>query len=188
MLLPLYPLIYEGSQPSGFGVLSFTQEQLFATFGNFISGLVPSIPVVRGMVNRVPMPAGEFIAISPAGKMQLATPVDIYSTSSQAKTISQSLQWNIAVDCYGASAGDRATLITMLMRDQYAYETLSGVSPLYATDPTQAPLVNGEEQYEERWRFECALQYTPSVTLPQDSAITLTINPVSVDSNYHPGN
>ncbi len=54
------------------------------------------------------------------------------------------------------------------------------MTPLHADDPKQMALVNGEEQYEQRWMVLANLQYNPTVNVPMqffpDPAIDGIIN------------
>jgi hypothetical protein len=50
----------------------------------------------------------------------------------------------------------------------------------------QAALVNGEEQYEERWIVGANLQYNPVVSTPQQFADTLEATLINVDEAFPP--
>jgi hypothetical protein len=106
------------------------------------------------------------------------------------KNVERSSQISIQIDCYGPTSGDRATVISTLLRDEYACDQFaaSGVDmqPLYASDAKQMPLIDGEQQYEERWTFEAVLQFNPVITTPQQSANALTIDLIEVDRTYPP--
>lgn len=144
---------------------SITETQVFTALRSFILGLV-SCEVIRLPANRVAMPLGEFIGLSPLSNIPLST--NVAAHTGVVKSVLRPSQITVQVDCYGASAGDRATAITTLFRDAYACEILapSGIQPLYATDARQMPLVDGEGQYVERWTFDCALQTNSVLTLP----------------------
>lgn len=167
-----------------------TETNLFTVLGDFLQGVVgTAVEVVRGQVNRVPMPQGDCVVMSPGSSAALSTPTTSYTST--AKTVKQSKQWTVQIDCYGAGANDRAQVISMLLRDSYACEqfAVSGleIQPLYAGEPKQLPLISGEQQYIERWTFDAVLQYNPRVSLPQDSATQLAIDVVNVDATYPPG-
>jgi hypothetical protein len=166
---------------------SITEMQVFTVLRAFILSIV-NCEVVRTPVNRVAMPLGDFIALTPLSNIPLSTNVTTYAAAS--KNVKRASQFTIQIDCYGPGAGDRATAISTLLRDAYAVEqfALSGVDvvPLYAGDAHQLPLVDGEQQYSERWTFEAVLQFNPVMTTPQDSALALTIAVKDVDRTYPP--
>jgi len=47
-------------------------------------------------------------------------------------------------------------------------------------------LINGEQQFEQRWRVEASMQYNPVVTMAQGSATALNVGLVSTDAAYPP--
>lgn len=168
-----------------------TETVVFTALRAFILGLV-TCEVIRLPVNRVATPAGEFIALSPLSVNALAT--NVTAQAGQSKTVSRSNQFTIQVDCYGANACDNAAKISMFFRDQYGVDALAAtnpaIAPLYATDAHQAPLVDGEAQYVERWTFDCVMQVNPAHSVPQPAATELHFDLVagirSVDRAYPP--
>jgi hypothetical protein len=62
----------------------------------------------------------------------------------------------------------------------------ANIQPLYADNPTQMPLIDGEAQYEQRWKLTASLQYNPIVTVSQDFADTLTLTLDEVDATFPP--
>ncbi len=162
------------------------ETDVFAALRAFILTLV-GCEVIRLPVNRTAMPLGDFIALSPKSSRPLSTNTDTYSATSE--TVLRPLEITIQVDCYGASACDRANTIAALFRDDIAFESLASsgfdISPLYASDATQLPLISGEDQYIERWTFDFVLQANPVVTVATQTANALAINQiVSVDRTY----
>jgi hypothetical protein len=166
---------------------SITETQVFTALRAFILTIV-DCEVVRALNNRVPMPKGDFIALSPPSIMPLSTNVTAFNGTSN--VIKRSSQFLVQVDCYGAGACDRATAISMLLRDQYGCEQFAAsgfdIQPLYASDAHQIPLVDGEAQYEERWTFEAVMQFNPALTIAQQSAITLSTDVIGVVRTYPP--
>jgi hypothetical protein len=161
---------------------SITETQVFTALRAFLLTIV-TCEVVRAPVNRVAMPLGDFISLTPISNIPLSTNVTTLTGANN--SIKRASQFTIQIDCYGAGAGDRATAITTLLRSSYACDqfTASGfdIQPLYAGDARQMPLVDGEGQYELRYTFDCVLQFNPILTTLQDSAIVLrvdSINPI----------
>ena len=134
------------------------------------------------------MPNGPFVMMSPVSDVQLSTNVIAYAATT--KSIKRASQFTIQIDCYGAGSGDRATALSTLLRDQYGIDQFaaSGIDaqPLYASDANQMPLVDGEQQYEERWTFSAVLQFNPVMTTPQDTATALAVGIKEVERTYPP--
>ncbi len=154
---------------------SVTETEVFTALRAFILTIV-GCEVIRAQTNRVAMPLGDFIALTPLAQTPLETNTDTYTDTT--KSIERPTRLDIQIDCYGALASDRATAISTLLRDSYAVDQFAllgyDVTPLYATDAHQMPLVDGEEQYEERWTFEAHLQTNPIITVAEETANTIT--------------
>lgn len=163
-------------------------DQIFIGLRALIMGLVPGIEVVQGLGNGVPMPDGQFIAMTDAGKTRLSTNVSTYDIGLEERSILQATEYRIQLDCYGPNSSDHSTVLMIMLRDQYACDVLAeyGVQPLYATEPTHSALVNGEENYEQRWMLTAVLQFNPVVTLSQQYADQLNADLVSVDATFPP--
>lgn len=166
---------------------SITETQVFTALRTFVLSIV-SCEVIRLPSNRVAMPVGDFVALTPMSIAPLSTNVDTLVGAN--KTVLRASQFTVQVDCYGASSSSNATALSTLLRDSYGCDqfALSGfdVVPLYAGDAHQLPLVTGEAQYVERWTFDAVLQFNPVMTVPQDSATTLSIVPKDVDRTFPP--
>jgi hypothetical protein len=100
----------------------------------------------------------------------------------------QATRVTIQVDVYGPASADNAQIITTAFRDSYAVDQFASsgydVSPLYADDAQQMPLIDGESQFEERYVIKCVLQANPIVSLPQQYAAALNVNVIDVDATY----
>lgn len=169
---------------------SITDTQVVTALRTFILGIV-SCEVIREQVNRVAMPAGDFVALNLVAAKPLATNTDTYDTTQSTKSVLRPTQVTIQVDCYGATAGENAQAIASLLRDDYAVQSFiaSGydVAPLYAGDAQQMPLITGEEQYLQRWTFKAELQYNPILVVPQQfETVAPVVNLIEVDSTYPP--
>jgi hypothetical protein len=79
---------------------------------------------------------------------------------------------DLQIDIYGDGAGDRANILETVFRSGYAWEAIKALdarlSPLYSSDAIQAPMINAEEQWQERYTLTLSLQADITVTLPQD--------------------
>ena len=164
-------------------VANITEDQILTAFRNYVLSLV-DCEVIRTPVNRAAMPKGPFIALTPSGNSALSQTISSYADTTHtptppalpykttARTVLRPAQYDIQVDCYGLGSGDRANTLSMLIRDQYGIENMENtvITPLFATDAHQMPIVDGEAQYEERWTFEVQLQINPAIVLPQAAA------------------
>lgn len=109
-------------------------------------------------------------------------------------SIVQATMWVVQLDVHGDGAttnsADNAQVISTMMRDAYAFEFFRDAGglawPLYAEDPRQIPFTNAENQYEDRWIVEVALQTNPAMVLPQQFADTVAIDTVSVEATFPP--
>jgi len=163
------------------------ESDVFAALRTFILALV-DCEVVRGQVNRVATPKGDFIALNPVSAVPLETNTHTFGATQE--TVKRPMQFTIQVDCYGAKAGDRAATLATLLRDDYAVQSFAGsckdITPLYADDAHEMPLVDGEQQFEARWTFNAVLQANPTITLSAQTADTLTVGTIDVDRSYPP--
>ena len=171
--------------------VSISESNVLTALRTFILSLV-TCEVIRGLGNRAAMPAGDFIAMTTIMAPPLATNVSTYSDIPGAGTqnIKRSTQINIQLDCYDVSAAENATIISTLLRSEYACNSFAAsgfdIQPLYAEDPKQMPIVNAESQWQERWTFAAVLQFNPVIAVPQDFATTLNANLVNVEATYKP--
>lgn len=169
--------------------VSPAESDIFAALRTFILSLIPC-EVVQGLANGAPMPLGGFIAMTALFQNRLSTNTDSYSDPypvAGTRTVEQATQYTVQVDCYGPSSSDWATILTTMLRDDYGCVSMApNVFPLYADDPKQMPLIDGEQQYEQRWVITAVLQYNPVVTISQDFAAALSVGLVNVDATYPP--
>ncbi len=161
-----------------------TNDALFIALREFILSIVAGVEVVQGLGNGVAMPEGPFVCLTASGQRRLATNESTYDGLTEERSVKQSTEYSIQVDCYGPESGNHATAITMMLRDAYACDMLAphGCQPLYSSDPTQSALVNGEENYEQRWMLTAVLQFNPVITVVQQFADALDVGFVNADS------
>jgi hypothetical protein len=164
-----------------------TQSDVFTALRTFILSLI-SCEVVRGLDNGVPMPLGGFIALTPLYQNRLSTNVDGYADptpTTGSKTAQQATQSTIQIDCYGPDSGDWAVMLSTMLRDEYACLSMApNVQPLHADDPKMLPIVDGEQQYEQRWAVTAVLQYNPIVSTPAQFFDAVSVDLVDVDVKY----
>lgn len=165
-----------------------TSDDVFIAVRAFILSLFNpgEVEVIQGLGNGVPMPDGEFICMTATQQTRLSTNLESYAVDLQ-RQVTMPTMYDIQIDCYGPLSSDRATAIVAMWRDPYGCDALASIgAPLYSSDPIQMPLVNGEENYEQRWKIAALLQFNPVITLPQQSATELAVDLVSVDIEFPP--
>lgn len=105
--------------------------------------------------------------------------------SAGAKTAKQAMQYTVQIDCYGPLSSDWAAMLSTMLRDEYACLSMApNVQPLSADDPKMMPLVDGEQQYEQRWTLTALLQYNPVTSTPMQFFDGATVGLVDVDMRY----
>lgn len=174
-------------------VVSPTLDQLFAALGAFIATVVPDgLPVIQLPVNRASMPPATpgFVGMRARSLPRIATNIHRWDTQDPLAddiAIEQSTRVIVQLDCYGAASGDWAVMLSTVFRDDHAVLGLAPLlSPLQADDPKFAPLIDGEEQYENRWIVEAHLQYNPITFIPMQFANEANATLVNVDESYPP--
>ena len=148
-------------------------DALFKALGDFIESVI-ACQTVQGLVNRTTMPLGGFIAMTTLRQRRLSTNVKAYDDSFAAgiptgtKAITQATEWVVQIDCYGGQSMQWANILTTLFRDEFSCTALKPyLQPLEADDPIQAPIINGEQQYEQRWVVTAKFQYNPTIIISQ---------------------
>lgn len=93
------------------------------------------------------------------------------------QTLLQPTKVTVQLDVHGPSSADNTQTITTLFRDQYAIDQFAtsgfDVTPLYHSEPRQVPFIDAEQQYEDRWTVDVAMQANPIITVPQQFAAQL---------------
>ena len=164
-------------------ILDINDQDVFTAMRVFIQSFVPStVQVVQAQDNKVPMPKGGFITMNNTGMDRLSFNIDNYQSVVQGKTVLTPTKYSMQLDFYGPSSQIWAVETMALFRDEYATEIFpSNIQPLYADDPVQLPLIDGEQQYEQRWKLEGNLQYNPTLTTSQQSMLDVVVGLAPID-------
>lgn len=152
----------------------YTIDNLIDTLADFIEPIAGACQ--QAQADRVPMPKGQFCIITPLRFKRLGTTRDIKGDTGDSSTSTMSYteirQADIQVDIYGESAGDRAVALETLFASSYGYETINALdarlAPLYSSEAIQAPMINAESQWQERYIITLSLQAHITLTLRQD--------------------
>lgn len=160
------------------------QSDIFTSLRAFIQSLITT-EVIQGLGNGTPMPLGSFICMTAINQSRLATNIDFYNDLKPligTKSIQQQTKYTIQIDCYGPLSSDWANTLSAVFRDEYACIALApNIQPLYSDDPVMSPLIDGEQQYEQRWIVNAALQYNPVILTPMQFADVINItNTISI--------
>ena len=162
-------------------VPSILIDAVIEALASFIAPFVGDNPespqfVLRAQQNRVPMPLTGFVELRELFEMDLETPTVVNNGAADVlqAAIATPTRFDVQIDFYGPSAGDWCKAVKAVFRTDYAVSQFpDGMAPLYCSDGTQAPLITGEAQYENRWILTATLQYNPVVSVPQQSATSL---------------
>ena len=148
-------------------VPSITVDQVIDAVGDYLQ-LFTSVQIIRGNVNRTPMPKGSFIALTEVVSIPLNKPIEIYGDTTG--TLSEHTRIDVQIDFYGWDLSDKAKAVHSSFRTIWAADKLPAwLAPLYCSDIRKLPIVSAEEQYEQRWTMTATFQYNPDVIVPQDS-------------------
>ena len=142
----------------------------------FGTGITPGCAILS-QISGTPNGAGAY-QVSPTANVAYGT---IYNGTD---AITQKTELTVQVDIHGPASADNAARISTIWRDQACVDlfTANGgfVCPLYHSDPRQLPFENAENQVEERWSIDLAMQVNPVITLPMQFAGTLVATPIPV--------
>lgn len=168
--------------------IDIIDQEVFGALRLFLLAVLPAgTEVVQGQDNRVAMPLGGFVTMNNAGQTRLATNVTTYAPLAGTKSVLAAIQYNIQLDFYGPASQSWSAMAQALFRDAFAVDLMpANIQPLYADNPMQMPLIDGEAQYEQRWKLTASLQYNPIVTVSQDFASSLTLVLDEVDATFPP--
>jgi hypothetical protein len=163
---------------------SITVDQVIDALAAFLAPFVPGGTVVRGQVNRVPLPTNPGIVLTEMRTEDLSVPHTDYQPPTDpapalgTATIYGPARIDVQVDFYGAQAGEFCKTVKTAFRSHWGFSHFpAGIKPLYTSDGIQTPLTTGEQQYESRWTLTASMQYNPTVTVPQEFADMATPNP-----------
>lgn len=164
--------------------LTPTEDVLFDAMWGFVSTLfdVSVQPYIfKGFQNMTSTPPGvSYIVISPGTKQRLNQIERDYDAVNGLSNNTRRTIYCYQVDCYGPSGPDYADIVSVAWRTMWACDYFAGnnlnpptgaplpVTPLYADEPNQLNIVNGENNYEQRFTSKLYLQANQIVGLPQD--------------------
>jgi len=146
--------------------------------------------VIEAHDNSVAMPSDPFIIMSHIRRTPLGLPTqastDTGSNTTSTTTVTQSINYEWQLDCYGAQASDYIMVLHVLSRsgatsewfEEYGSTNGITIDPLYADDPTHTAIVNDEDQYEERWTLRMRFNVVINVAAPVGFMSSAKIKPL----------
>lgn len=163
--------------------LSINENRLFDTVWGWVDALLgPDTGFVfKGFQNLTATPPGSYVIISPGVKVRFEQGTRDYDPANGLALLGRHTQYAYQVDCYGPLGPDWADTISIAWRslwscDQLALVAGQPVTPLYADEPQQLNIVNGELQYEQRFTLKLVLQTNQVVAVPQDFFTDVTLD------------
>lgn len=166
----------------------FTIDNIIDVLADFVEPICGKAQ--QAQANRVPMPKDPFCILTPLRFTRLSTTRDIKQDtgdpSTSAMGYTEVRQADIQVDIYGDGAGGRAIALETVFTSGYAYEKIKALderlAPLYSSAAIQAPMINAESQWQERYTLTLSLQAHITVSFQQDYFDKAEITTQQVDS------
>lgn len=156
-------------------VLSPTEDQVFNAVWNLVVqyfATADQAHIFKGFQNWTSTPAsGTYAVISPGVMVRQDQGTRSYDATALTTTITRGTTYSYQVDCYGPAGPDWANIIAIAWRSMWSCDNNAQpliFTPLYADEPQQLNIVNGELTYEQRFMLKLYLQVNQTVTLPQD--------------------
>lgn len=165
----------------------FTIDNVIDVLADFVDPICGKAQ--QAQANRVPMPKDPFCILTPLRFNRLSTTRDVSQDtgdpSTSAMGYTEVRQADIQVDIYGDGAGDRAIALETVFTSGYAYEKIKALderlAPLYSSAAIQAPMINAESQWQERYMLTLSLQAHITVSFPQDYFDKAEFTTIQVD-------
>lgn len=154
-----------------------TENEVFDALWGWIASLFDvgvQDNIFKGFQNATSTPFGSYIVIQPGQKIRQDQATRDYVREVDPRdgfvNIWRHTTYSYQVDCYGQNGADWADIISIAWRSLWACDALTdaAITPLYANEPAQLNVVNGELQYEQRFMLTLFMQVNQCVTLPQD--------------------
>ena len=147
--------------------------------------LYTTAPIIRANVNRNSTPKTDFIVLTELLTIPLSKPVEYYTNAGE--TMIQKQQIDVQIDFYGWVLSDTALAIANSIRSVWQnYNHAQWLAFLYCSKIVKSPIINAEEQYEQRWTVTISMQYNVTLTLPQETFNTSgTLDYIPVDYFYN---
>lgn len=170
-------------------VPSLTQTQIETLIRAFLLQIRAGVEVIIGQENRVGEPAADnYIIMWPVLRRRLATALTTWNSTDPTLSNTESVRLDQQLDFHGADSTDNAQVFAMLFRSPFACQFFanSGLQPNYCSDGNQAPFINGELQYEDRWTLTATFDANITVLTPQQFADEIDTDASTVRAAFGP--
>lgn len=153
--------------------LAPTEDQIFdAMWALICSYFDPSVQdsIFKGFQNQTATPSGSYVVIQPGVYVRQNQLTRGYDSVGNVQTIERSTTYSYQVDCYGPMGPDYCNTIAIAFASLWSCDNNAAptiLTPLYADDPTQLNIINGELQAEQRFMTRLYCQTNQVVGLPQ---------------------
>lgn len=154
--------------------LTPTEDQIFdAVWALIASYFDPSVQgaIFKGFQNMTATPTGSYVVIQPGVNVRQNQLVRGYDSVAGTQILERSTTYYYQVDCYGPLAPDYANTIAIAWPSLWSCDNNASpaiITPLYADEPMQLNIENGESNYEQRFTSRLYGQVNQQVSLPQD--------------------
>ena len=150
-----------------------SENTVFDAMWGWVASLFDTLDqanIFKGFQNITSTPYGSYIVISPGVAQRQNQIRRTYDSVNSLVLEQRNTTYAYQVDCYGPNGPDWANIVTIAWRSMWACDQLDGqpITPLYADEPQQLNIVNGELVYEQRFTLKLFCQVNQIVALPQD--------------------
>lgn len=174
--------------------ITVTDSDLYKALGDFLQGLFTGTEIVQSQQNSTPMPRGSFITMTALSVTGLSTVRSTYhyrpGEDFGERQLRRVEDWGCQVDFYGPLAQSQAAIFSRVSRSEYACEWFRQngnlLVPLYAGEPRQTSMINGEMQYESRWTVDFHANPISAVVVPQRFMTGAVVRADAIDARFPP--
>jgi len=137
-----------------------------------------TLQIVRGYGNYVPQPQKEFIVLTELSVTDICFTLTQWDDTNQQNTYTAFFIINVQIDLIGPDSGEWQSQIRGLWRTEVCTNSFPdhNIRPLYLKNAHMNPIMQSSKQNETRWTFDAAIQYNAVITIPAQSANTLSVN------------
>lgn len=170
-------------------VLSPTEDQVFGQVWDLIASYFDSSVqqvIFKGFQNLTATPKGSYIVISPGVNVRQNQIERGYDPVLGTQILTRRTTYSYQVDCYGPQGPDWSNTIAIAWPSLWSIDNGDQpplITPLYADEPQQLNIVNGELTYEQRFMLRLFGQVNHTVALPQDFFIEAPATELVVADN-----
>lgn len=106
----------------------------------------------------------------------------------------EAVEWTVQLDFHGPLSADNMRVFEQLFRSDYGVDQFNTIlvanglsnyeiSPLYTSEPRQAPFENAEQQIEFRWSLDACMMIVPATGVPQQFATQIKVAVIDAGAN-----